>query len=91
MFIEEEKRHFRKSLMEMHWRCKIVLHDQPIKTIILLCHIKKVGCSGVTWRKTWLVLVDCVKLFYTVGAYTFFSFRNYIDILANFNMEHFFK
>jgi hypothetical protein len=28
-----------------------------------------VGQSGVLWRKTWLVLVDDVKLFYTVGAY----------------------
>jgi hypothetical protein len=24
----------------MHWQCKIVLHDYPIKTINLTCHIK---------------------------------------------------
>jgi hypothetical protein len=27
----------------------------------------------VTWWKTWLILIDCVKLFDTVDAYTFFS------------------
>jgi hypothetical protein len=25
--------------------------------------------SGVMWRNTWLLLVDSVKLFYTVSAY----------------------
>jgi hypothetical protein len=33
--------------MEMHRRCKIVLHDHPIKNYQFAMSYKKVGCSGV--------------------------------------------
>jgi hypothetical protein len=58
----------------MHKRCKIVLHDHLIKNYQFAMLHKKVGCSGVMWRKIWLLLGDSVKLFCTVSAYSFFSY-----------------
>jgi hypothetical protein len=58
--------------MKMHW-CEIVLRNHPIKNYHFAISYKK---SGVTWRKTYLILIDSVKLFYNVVAYFFFSELN---------------
>jgi hemolysin-activating ACP:hemolysin acyltransferase len=56
-----------------------------------------VGQSGVMWRKTWLVLVDDVKLFYTAGVYQLNPILYYIwsyfshELVFNFILNKFNK
>jgi hypothetical protein len=47
----------------MHRRCKIILHDNPIRSFISYDE------SGVKWSDVAEYMVDSVKLFYTIGAY----------------------
>jgi hypothetical protein len=60
--------------MKIHQECNIILHDHPIKIYQFVMSYQESGVKReVVWRKTWLLLVDSVKLFYLVDPYSFFS------------------
>jgi hypothetical protein len=55
------------SLIEMHWKCKIIIHNYPIKNYEFILSYKKWDVVG--WydgKHGCLLLIDC-------GAYFFFS------------------
>jgi hypothetical protein len=70
------------NLMEMHWPYKIVLHDHLIKNYHFVISYQESGVKCGDVAEKWLLLVDNVKLVYTLHIH--FSLK----IFRNFNGEH---